>query len=404
MPIRGLTDRQEGTFPQIGVIRKGAPKRKMVKDGKEIEVVGQELHHFRVEFDDKETEADQSFVGRFGKEPTDIIIVLPFHEIDRCWEAWRETYVAGALIHRCDGELVQYAINPRTGEKLVVGGIGPNGQPVLCKGKADGCKPVGRLRVIVPELKRLAYLVVMTTSVHDIINISDQLEGIASMNGGRLAGIPLVLRRRPKKISTPSGEAGKRARREKWLISIEADPEWVKAKLAKMHHDALPGNGLDAALQIEKPKQVASAGPEWSDELTRTGRRHSPDWSIVDEDDDEDEEQGEFESVAAPAVSEPGPQAQPPAPQENRKTAQTFGAQLLLAIVKKYKLVGGNKEVLGALGKSTFVTPADPDDIVMAWYERYQAYRINGDQPDAAAKSADDFIKASMASVAESAA
>lgn len=396
MPIRGLTDRREGTFPQIGVIRKGAPKRKMVKDGKEIEVVGQELHHFRVEFDEKETEAAQSFVGRFGKEPTDIIIVLPFHEIDRCWEAWRETYVAGALVHRCDGELVQYAINPRTGEKLVVGGIGPNGQPVLCKGKADGCKPVGRLRVIVPELKRLAYLVVMTTSVHDIINISDQLEGIASMNGGRLAGIPLVLRRRPKKISTPSGEAGKRARREKWLISIEADPEWVKAKLAKMHHDALPGNGLEAALQIVPPKP-AESGPDWT---TMDGE---------DEDEGEgDEQQREFEPAAiAPSAPEPEQQAPttpPPAPQVNKKTAQTFGPQLLFGIVKKYKLTGGNKEVLGALGKSGFVTPADPDDIVMAWYERYHAYRGNGDQPDAAAKTADDFIKASMESAAESAA
>jgi hypothetical protein len=195
--------------------------------------------------------------------------VLPFDEIGRCWEAWREAYTAGALIHRCDGEIVQYAINPKTGEKIVVNGIGPDGRPVRCKGKPDGCRPVGRLRVIVPELQRLAYLVVMTTSIHDIINISEQLQGIASMNGGRLAGIPLVLRRRPKEISTPSGEAGKRARRKKYLVSIEADPEWVKAKLGAMHRSALPGNGFDPSTALPAPATQAlpPSGPEWTEDV-----------------------------------------------------------------------------------------------------------------------------------------
>lgn len=258
MPIIGLTDRNEGSFPQIGTVRKGAPKTQNAP--------GKDLAWFRVEFDEKETLAAQAFTARFGSEPTDIVIVLPFDEVGRCWEAWREAYVAGALIHRCDGEIVQYAINPKTGEKIVVNGIGPDGRPVRCKGKPDGCRPVGRLRVIVPELQRLAYLVVMTTSIHDIINISDQLQGIASMNGGRLAGIPLVLRRRPKEISTPSGEAGKRARRKKYLVSIEADPEWVKAKLGAMHRSALPGNGFDPGAALPAPAHTLQpSGPEWTE-------------------------------------------------------------------------------------------------------------------------------------------
>ena len=45
-------------------------------------------------------------------------------------------------------------------------------------------------------------------------------------------------------ISTPSGKGGKRVRREKWMLSIEADPDWVKEKLQAMKLDALPGNGL----------------------------------------------------------------------------------------------------------------------------------------------------------------
>jgi hypothetical protein len=161
-------------------------------------------------------------------------------------------------------------------------------------------------------------MVVMTTSVHDIINISNQLEGIASMNGGRLAGIPLVLRRRPKKISTPSGEAGKRARREKWLVSIEADPEWVKAKLVKMYHDALPGNGLGEALQIAPPVQVAHAGPDWT---TIDG----------DEGDDEDDERAASE-VATETIQEAATtqQPDPPAP----PTQATNGAKAKNAALK----------------------------------------------------------------------
>lgn len=112
----------------------------------------------------------------------------------------------------------------------------------------------------------------------------------------------------------------------------------------------------------------------------------------------------ETEPPAGTAVPTAPPEPTKATAVNNKKTAQVFSAQLILAIVKKYKLTGGNREALGALGKSTFVTPADPDDIVMAWYERYHVYRGNGDEPDAAAKAADDFIKASMASVAESAA
>ena len=233
MPIKGMTD-QAPSFPQIGVIRKGAPKP---EDGKRP---GADLQYFRVEFDEEEAKASETFIEKYGNEPTEINILIPFDEIDRNWEAWREAYVTGALIHRCDGENVVYAINPSTGEIMVQNGLSvKTGQPVPCIANA-GCKPSGRLRVIVPELRRLAYLMVLTTSIHDIVNISAQLEGIKAMNGGQLRGIPLVLRRRPKTISTPSGNNGKRARREKWLISIEADPKWVSAKLLQIEAASYP--------------------------------------------------------------------------------------------------------------------------------------------------------------------
>ena len=233
MPIKGMTD-QAPSFPQIGVIRKGAPRP---KDGKRP---GKDLTYFRVVFDEEETEAAEVFERVYGTEPQEINILIPFDEIDRNWEAYRETYVASAMIHRCDGENVIRALDPKTGEVLVQNGLSlETRQPVVCDGSAD-CKPHGRLRVIVPELQRLAYLMVLTTSIHDIVNISKQLKGIKDMNGDRLRGIPLVLRRRPKKISAPNAKTGRRSRRESWLISIEADPKWVRAKMQQIEAASFP--------------------------------------------------------------------------------------------------------------------------------------------------------------------
>lgn len=248
MAIKGLSDRGMA-FPEIGHIRKGAPKP---EDGKRP---GGDLTFFRVEFDDRETEAAAKFLKCYGNEPREINILLPFDEIERMWDPFLEAYTAGRMVARSDGEKFIYLVNPKTGEIEV-----KNGQPFKAyeEGKPIGyytnqktnkdepiyCKPTGRLKVVIPELQRLAYLVVLTTSFHDIVNISSQLEALKQVNGGRLAGIPMVLRRRPKKISTPKAD-GTKARYAKWLISIEADPEWVKRMLVEVKNLALPGNGLD---------------------------------------------------------------------------------------------------------------------------------------------------------------
>ena len=273
MPIKGLTDRGLA-FPQIGNIRKGGKKIQATDKatgkprfndrGEPVMIQGPDLQYFRMDFDERETEAIEKFNALYPNgQPTSINIILPFDDIERVWNPWREAYTAGALIHRCDGEYVNYAINPATGERVVMNWANAQGERVKCNiqnavNKQQRCKPTGRLTVIVPELERLAYLVVHTTSIHDIGNISDQLAAIREMNGGHIAGIPLILRRRPVEISTPSSENGKRARREKWLISIEADPQWVSAKIGAMKSAALPNANR---LQIAAPL----AGPEWSE-------------------------------------------------------------------------------------------------------------------------------------------
>lgn len=240
-PIVGLTDRN-AAFPQIGTIRKGAPK--------ETNKPGADLTYFRVLFDEEEKQATAIFHKAYGGTPSELNILLPFNSVDENFDAWREAYVAGGLVHRCDGERVWYEIDPKSGERLVVNGI-PEEQ---CD-RSTKCKPTGRLKVLIPELQRLAYLTVLTGSTHDVLNISRQLEALLQING-KLAGVPLKLRRRPVKISTPSGTDGKRARRRKSLLSIEADPEWVRHKLLSMKVAALPDNGLDADLPaLEAPDE-----------------------------------------------------------------------------------------------------------------------------------------------------
>ena len=240
MPIKGLTDRGLA-FPEIGQIRKGAKKT-----GNRP---GADLTYFRVEFDEQEKKASKAFTDIYNDKPAYIRIMFPFNEIERMWDAWYEAYTAGRMVARSDGEYITYQLDDQ-GEIIVHNGKNAQGDKVPhpadgiagkdYKGKPVQFKATGRLKVIVPELSRAAYLTVMTTSIHDIANISAQLGAFQELNGGQLAGIPFILRRRPKEISTPNPENGQRVRRAKWLISIEADPEWVKAKLGQVRALAMP--------------------------------------------------------------------------------------------------------------------------------------------------------------------
>src|SRR5262245_15496591 len=228
MAIKGLTDRGPA-LPQIGVLRKGAPKP---QNGNKP---GADLKHFRFDTDDEEAAA--RFKEVYRDEPVAIRVFVPFNTTDENFEAWREAWTASSLQHRCDGET--------TVRRLL-----PNGtytdEPKPCPG---GCKQVGRLKVIIPELKRWAFVTVLTTSVHDILQIHANLQALESARGD-LRGIPLILKRSPREISTPA-EIGKRARREKWLLTIEAQPQWVELQLAAQEREALP-----------QPEPLAL--PEWN--------------------------------------------------------------------------------------------------------------------------------------------
>lgn len=229
MSIKGLTD-QHAAFPRIGVLRKGAPRP---EDGKRP---GKDLEYFR--FDSTDTAAVKAFATAYGAEPQRINVYLPYVTVEGNFQAWREEWVAGGLKHRCDGEtMTQYLVDG--GHYGTAPAPCPYANGTAQRTTANpGCKPVGRLMVIIPELKRLAYVQVQTTSIHDIIELQGNLEAAYALRGN-LRGIPFVLRRQARAISMPD-QTGKRVRRIKFLLYIEPSPDWVALQLQSMHFEALP--------------------------------------------------------------------------------------------------------------------------------------------------------------------
>lgn len=228
MAIKGLTDRQ-ATFPQIGVLRKGAAKPDKGP--------GRDLNHFR--FDSDDADAVRVFNECYGDEPRQIFAYVPYQTTAENFEAWKEDWVASSLKHRCDGETMVRWLTPQGTYST---------EPRPCTG---GCKQVGRLKIIVPQLKRMAFVTVLTTSIHDIIEINSNLQALEAARGD-LRGIPLIIRRAPREISTP-GPDGKRVRREKWLISVEAQPQWVEQQLQVAAAAAMPSLATSHAPALALP-------------------------------------------------------------------------------------------------------------------------------------------------------
>jgi len=250
MPIKGLTN-QAPQFPMIGELRKGAPKPEQGN------APGKDLTYFR--FTSDVPEALEAFEAAYDGEPRLINAFLPFRYVDENWEAWQEAWVAGGLKHRCDGE---YVVRIQDDDGAYTD---PEPGTVKCPG---GCKPSGRLKVIIPELRRLAYVLVLTTSKWDIHNLDSQLRALYEIKQD-LRGIPLQLRRRPQKKSMPQGK--KRVRREMWLLSIEAAPTYVELQLAAQEAAALPELPETTGPIVVDGTTGEIMGDEWDEETFAAG-------------------------------------------------------------------------------------------------------------------------------------
>lgn len=224
MPIKGLTDRP-AAFPRIGEIRKGAPKTDEKRPGKD-------LTFFRfTPSDPKDTGLARLFAQTVGDKPVNILLSLPYPSVDQNLDAWCEEWTAGSLKHRCDGQRCTLELD----ESGKFYRQFPIGEGPECPGK---CKAQGRLSIIIPALKRAGTITVLTTSKNDLLELSRNLREYESLKGD-LRGIPLILSRAPRLISTP-GDNGKRVRREKSLLHLEIHPQWFERQLAGAQMRALP--------------------------------------------------------------------------------------------------------------------------------------------------------------------
>ncbi|RPI95537.1 MAG: hypothetical protein EHM40_02985 [Chloroflexi bacterium] len=317
MPIKGLSDRGL-SFPQIGVIRKGSPKEKRVKDGREYEIQGKDLQYFRVEIDESEVKARETFTKIYGERPSALRVTFPFNEIDRVWSAWLEAYTSNRLIARSDGEFILYWKEGK--QTLIKNGLALLDHTAKIWRKTEGkhteplevpmrvgqpvsfvegmvfhrtektiveAKPVGRLRVTLYELKRLGYLLLPTTSLNDIIALggpdSGELGAIkvfCDQLGLPFAGVPLILRRKPQMIAY-TDEAGKQGRMKRWLVHIEADPEFVELALAKSRKLAMPAVALlDTGPEVQgvnEPEEIEEEDiPVTAEEIQEEAEQEAP--------------------------------------------------------------------------------------------------------------------------------
>ena len=303
MPIKHLQAQRPAAFPCIGKLRKGGEKQTNAKGEK---VRGRDLDHFRFTTDD--TDAATAFNAYYGAEPKAINVFLPFTTADENFAAWMEEYRAGGLVRRCDGETCVFSRDAK-GVAITL--------PTPCAHPC-GCKQVGRLTVIIPELVRMAYVMVETHSVYDIIQLTENLQAAQAMRGD-LRGIPFILSRREREISTPTGDGG-RARRKKSLLFIEPDPSWVARQLESMRLAALPVLPSDLPALTNAPRLLVDR--QTGEILGRS------DWEGDESEGDEGEGDNPFIEQAGQAGR---PEPPKPPPQNGKKVtplSPTTGARL----------------------------------------------------------------------------
>lgn len=248
MPIAGIGGIE---FPKIGTIRKGDSKESGPLNKRDLGPL------FRVIFngtDERTVEAQGRFIAAYGSlqpEEIDAIFTVDSPEEGNTWRFWLEAYDKGALVLQTDGKWIQYQRDRRTGQAVVRNGrdvetgerVSYDGRPAYSyyskKNKVDVPvypKAHGYLRILVPALRRLAYLELRTTSFWDCDNIDKNLHAIAHTHGS-LKGIPCIIRRRLTPVSKPL-PGGKRFWDDEWLVFVEAAPEWVDDKLAQLEAGA----------------------------------------------------------------------------------------------------------------------------------------------------------------------
>lgn len=277
MPIIGMTANIAGEnipkLPRIAKLHKGAPKEvRTNKEGRQYEVVGKDLDHFRIEFEQPYKDLLPIWESIYGYEPTEFLNVkVVGSTVDEAFENWREEWTAATMLHRCDG--VNQSCHYDKSTHKYVNTITPCCSPTDPEtGKQTigcACKPRGRLKLLFPRLiaetNVLGYIEVGTSSGNDIMDISGYLAGIQAMVGD-LGNVRFRFGRAPREISTPKQEkqgneyiTTGRAMREKSLFFIQVMPGYVGQNILPAidgEQPALPAPAVQFG--IEEARQLTA--------------------------------------------------------------------------------------------------------------------------------------------------
>ena len=306
MPIVGLTDEQSfdlnRAMPRIGKLRKG--------DEKKSNRPGQDLDYFRVTFEEEFEYLRPEFEAMYSDKPVEFgEVQFIAATVEAAFETWYEDYDSKqTLLHRCDGETQHITYNPVSGKHHTW--IEDKTAKIDCRasgGEGCGtCKQVGRLRVVLMDFAyktgTYGYFVIETHSIHDILNLYNGLRLMQDRFDKGLLGVPFVLGRSERVISTPMGKDGsgnvKRGKTAKSLLYIRPSSQFVKAVM----------------LQAPEPTPLLPASVDSRDALGNGDTRRVaalPEPDVVIVEDDAIIENG------AEADSDPPPEDEPASAERN---------------------------------------------------------------------------------------
>jgi len=295
MHIKGMTDKKtlssRSGMPKLGELRKGSPKKKITKKGRdgkpyEQEIQGDDLPYFRFTSTNKRLE--KSFLAAFskgaGKGPGEgpenaIPFFLPYDDLEKSFPAAMSYFKGGSEYVRCDREKIhsERLTSPSGGpwENIVGVKVGTDnvGKPstkwvdypeskrpecrwpncALGKKGFEECKGKGALKIEIQELGEYGIVTVLLGAKNDIPHVAGLLFEIAEKaesKGIGLSQVPLLLWRADRSISTPNfRDMSSRQRVDKSLVEVGINIELWKAMFEQRSQMALASvSGGQAAL------------------------------------------------------------------------------------------------------------------------------------------------------------
>jgi len=218
------------------------PENGMTK--KEIAQAQQEHQQTEYKFQQATLEKIYSVYGT--NQITELRVFLPYPDAHNAFSFWLEAYVANQKVAQSDERIITFLFDTTTGEALIKRGMvvrhssNPNSvagalvkqipiggqlpyEPDMIVGETRTksepitMRPVGRLNVVIPELKQAATWMVFTGSWADLSSIYSAVETIAQITKATQQPantIPLILRRVPveSKYEDENGKTHKTTR------------------------------------------------------------------------------------------------------------------------------------------------------------------------------------------------